>query len=261
MSMYVQHQTGKLIFSPSPPRRIVSLVPSITELLYDLGLNEEVVGITKFCIHPQEWFQTKTRIGGTKTVALDKIRKLQPDLILANKEENVKDQVEALAMEFPVYVSDITSIEDAFEMMLQVGELTGTSQKAVEMVHSLKTGLSLPEQRNILNVLYLIWQNPYMAAAGDTFISKMLQKAGFHNLLEQRQRYPQLTVYEIKELHPDVLMLSSEPFPFRQKHADELKQLTGINTVILVDGELFSWYGSRMLKSPSYFSKLRESLF
>ncbi|MBS4065310.1 MAG: ABC transporter substrate-binding protein [Chitinophagaceae bacterium] len=261
MSMNVQDQTGKLISKPSSPLRIVSLVPSITELLFDLGLNDDVVGITKFCVHPKEWFQTKTRVGGTKTVSVEKVKTLQPNLILANKEENVKEQVEELAKEFSVYTSDITTVADAYNMMLKVGELTDTKEKAVEIVETIKTGLVKPEQAKTLKVLYLIWQKPYMAAGGDTFINDMLLKAGLVNVLQQQNRYPQLTVDEIKALNPDVLLLSSEPFPFQQKHADELKQLTGIGTIKLVDGEIFSWYGSRMLQAPAYFAKLRESLF
>jgi ABC-type Fe3+-hydroxamate transport system substrate-binding protein len=261
MSMNVQHQTGKLIFKPSYPLRIVSLVPSITELLFDLGLNDEIVGITKFCVHPKEWFQTKTRVGGTKTVSVEKVKALHPNLILANKEENVKEQVEELAKEFSVYTSDITTVAGAYDMMLKVGELTGTKEKAVEIVETIKTRLVKPEQAKTLKALYLIWQKPYMAAAGDTFISDMMRHAGLTNVLQDQKRYPQLTLEEIKTLNPDVLLLSSEPFPFQQKHADELKQLTGIENIKLVDGEIFSWYGSRMLQAPAYFAKLRKNLF
>lgn len=259
--MNVQDQTGKLIFTPSSPLRIVSLVPSITELLFDLGLHDEVAGITKFCVHPKEWFQTKTRIGGTKTVSAEKIRALQPLLILANKEENVKEQVEELAKEFQVYVSDITTIQEAYEMIKQVGELTGTKEKAIEIVETVKAGLHKPTEGKILKALYLIWQKPYMSVGGDTFINDMMNIAGFVNVLKDQKRYPQLTVDEIKSLNPDVILLSSEPFPFKQKHAAELMQLTGIEHIKLVDGEIFSWYGSRMLKAPAYFAKLRESLF
>jgi ABC-type Fe3+-hydroxamate transport system substrate-binding protein len=261
MSMNVQDQTGKLIFNPSSSLRIVSLVPSITELLFDLGLNDEVAGITKFCVHPKQWFQTKIKVGGTKTVSVEKVKALQPNLIFANKEENVKEQVEALAKDFPVFISDITTISDAYEMMLKAGELTGTKEKAIEIVDTIQTQLEIHIANKTLKALYLIWQKPYMAAGGDTFINDMLLKAGLVNVLQQQNRYPQLTVDEIKALNPDVLLLSSEPFPFQQKHADELKQLTGIGIIKLVDGEIFSWYGSRMLQAPAYFAKLRKNLF
>jgi ABC-type Fe3+-hydroxamate transport system substrate-binding protein len=261
MSMNVQDQTGKLISIPSSRLRIVSLVPSVTELLFDLGLTDEVVGITKFCIHPKEWFQTKSRIGGTKTVSIEKIRVLQPNLILANKEENVKEQVDELAKEFPVYTSDIGTLEDAYEMIAHAGLLTNRMQKAHEIVKTIKKEFSHLPKTKLLKTLYLIWQKPYMSVGVDTFISHMMQEAGFVNVLQLQTRYPQLSAEEIAALKPDAVLLSSEPFPFKEKHIQALKQLTGIEKVMLVDGELFSWYGSRMLKAPAYFAKLRKQLF
>lgn len=261
MSMYVQHQTGKLLLPPSHPLRIVSLVPSISELLFDLGLNDEVVGITKFCVHPKEWFKSRTRIGGTKTVSFEKIKALEPTLIFANKEENVKEQVDKLANHFLVYVSDIVTLDDAFEMIKDTGILTGTEAKANELVQQIDASFQLLNFEQQVRTLYLIWQKPYMSIGGDTFINSMLQKSGFKNALANAIRYPEVTIEEIKVLKPDVLLLSSEPFPFKQKHINELKELTGIEKIILVDGEIFSWYGSRMLNAGAYFAKLRESLF
>jgi ABC-type Fe3+-hydroxamate transport system substrate-binding protein len=262
MSMYVQHQTGKLLLPLShPPLRIVSLVPSVTELLFDLGLNNEVMGITKFCVHPREWFQSKTRIGGTKKVNIEKIKALKPNLILANKEENVKEQVDELARHFTVYVSDIVTVDDAFEMIKDTGVLTGTETKAAELVQQIDASFQELNFQQQAKAIYLIWQKPYMSIGGDTFINSMLQKAGFSNLLAYTNRYPEVTVEEIKKLKPEVLLLSSEPFPFKQKHINELKELTGIQKIILADGEIFSWYGSRMLHAAAYFVKLRESLF
>lgn len=261
MSMYVQHQTGKLFLPPSHPLRIVSLVPSVTELLFELGLQDEVVGITKFCVHPQEWFQSKTRIGGTKTVSIEKVQTLKPNLILANKEENVKAQVDELSKYFPVYVSDIVTVDDAFEMIKDTGALTNTETKANKLVKQIDASFQQLIFQQQTNALYLIWQKPYMSIGGDTFINSMLQKAGFCNLLVHAKRYPEVTIDKIKALKPEVLLLSSEPFPFKQKHIEELKQLTGVEKVVLVDGEIFSWYGSRMLYAASYFVKLRESLF
>jgi ABC-type Fe3+-hydroxamate transport system substrate-binding protein len=261
MSMYVQHQAGKLLLPPSHPLRIVSLVPSVTELLFDLGLNNEVVGITKFCVHPQKWFRSKTRVGGTKAVSLEKVIALQPNLILANKEENVKEQVNELAKYFPVYVSDIVTVGDAFEMMKDTGVLTATEVRAHELVQKIDSSFQQLNFQEHAKALYLIWQKPYMSIGGDTFINRMLQKAGLSNVLAHTNRYPEVTVEEIKALQPDVLLLSSEPFPFKQKHIDELKELTGIEKIVLVDGEIFSWYGSRMQHAAAYFVKLRESLF
>lgn len=260
MSMNVQHQTGKFRFTP-PPLCIVSLVPSVTELLFDLGLQEETVGVTKFCIHPKQWYQTKTRIGGTKNIHIEKIKELKPDLIFANKEENVKEQVKALTEFCTVHTTDIKTIDDAFEMIEKVGKLTGKHEKAKELVAEIKTGFEKIQITPLLKAIYLIWQKPYMSSGGDTFISSMMEAAGYINLLKHQTRYPELTALEIKELKPDVLFLSSEPFPFKQKHIEELRHLTGIRKIVLVDGQIFSWYGSRMLYAPSYFAKLRESLF
>ena len=129
--MLIADQMHRKIHLPRfPLRRIISLVPSQTELLYDLGLEEEVVGITKFCVHPPEWFQSKARVGGTKTIHFEKIKALQPDLIIGNKEENEREQIEALAECFPVWMSDIATLEDALDMMLRVGALVDRPEQA-----------------------------------------------------------------------------------------------------------------------------------
>ena len=261
MSMIVQNQTGKFIFNTSAPQRIVSLVPSVTELLHLLGLENEVVGITKFCVHPREWFRSKPRIGGTKNVSIQKVKELQPTLILANKEENVKEQVEELARSFPTYLGDVTDLASAITMINETGKLTGTSQQAEVIVQQIQSNFLQLKVSKKVRALYLIWKNPYMSAGGDTFIDAMLEAAGFENVLAHQTRYPVVAVDEIRELNPDVILLSSEPFPFKRHHATELAKLTGIKKAALVDGEMFSWYGSRMLHAPSYFAKLRETLF
>lgn len=261
MSMIVQNQTGKFIFTNSPPLRIVSLVPSVTELLYNLGLEDEVAGITKFCVHPRQWFRSKPRVGGTKNVSIQKVKDIQPTLILANKEENVKEQVEELARLFPTYLGDVTDIASAITMITETGKLTGTAQQAEVLVQQIKSAFLQLKVSKKVRVLYLIWKNPYMSAGGDTFIHAMLEAAGFENVLSHQTRYPVVTVDEIRNLNPDMILLSSEPFPFRPHHAEELVERTGVKKTALVDGEMFSWYGSRMLLAPAYFAKLRETLF
>lgn len=251
-------QLGKTITLPQAPERIVSLVPSQTELLYDLGLADEVIGITKFCVHPAQWFRNKTRIGGTKTLNIEKIKSLQPDLIIANKEENVQEQVEALALDFPVWTSDIACLKDALTMIEQVGQICNRPAPAsaikVKIEHSLKT--FLPPSKSY-RTAYLIWKDPYMTVGGDTFISDMLHHAGYCNVFENHSRYPQITIEALQEADCELLFLSSEPYPFKQKHIDELKlQLPDIK-MLVVDGEMFSWYGSRLLNAASYFKQLR----
>jgi ABC-type Fe3+-hydroxamate transport system substrate-binding protein len=248
------------------PAHIISLVPSQTELLYDLGLDKEVIGITKFCIHPKEWFQNKTRIGGTKTANIKKIKSLSPDLIIANKEENVKEQVEALSEVAPVYVSDITTLQDALDMIEHVGKLVGKEKRASEIAKNIRIKFKFldafistnPQSKflNQLNTAYLIWKDPYMAAGGDTFIHDMLTRCGFNNILSDKQRYPVVSVSDLSSLNCQLLLLSSEPYPFKQKHINELQQQLGGTKILLVDGEMFSWYGSRLLHSGAYFQTL-----
>lgn len=240
--------------------RIVSVVPSQTELLYALGLEDEVVGITKFCVHPTSWFKHKTRVGGTKTLNIELIKSLQPTLILANKEENVKEQIEALKDVCPVYVSDITSFDEALTMMEIIGQWTNRVEMARELIEQLRYLSNRANQFKVdLSVLYLIWQKPYMAAGSDTFINTMLCLGGWKNCVQQT-RYPALTNQEIVSLNPDLVFLSSEPFPFKQKHIDALQLLLPNAKIILVDGEMFSWYGSRLLLSFDYFKQLHEKL-
>lgn len=268
MSTYVD-QLGRPVFLSSIPQRIVSLVPSQTELLFDVGLDNEVVGITKFCIHPEEWFRTKQRVGGTKTVHIDKVLSLKPDLVIANKEENVQEQVESLAKHFPVWVSDVNNLEEALAMMQSIGEMTGRSNNAKKLVTTIRQNfaqLQTPDSPAAAKAdtqpqtAYLIWKEPYMTVGGDTFIHHMLQAAGFQNCFAGRQRYPQITIEELQQAGCELLLLSSEPFPFQQKHIDELQAFLPHTKILLVDGELFSWYGSRLLKAPAYFQELQRQV-
>jgi len=254
-------QLKRTIELPHPPKRIISLVPSQTELLFDLGLKDEVVGITKFCVHPESWFRKKTRVGGTKQLDLKKIKELKPDLIIANKEENVREQIEELDKDFPVWISNINSLDDAIEMIESLGEITNKQLKAKEISNGVKENFSLlPVQNRPQPTCYLIWQNPMMTVGGDTFISNMMNRAGFQNIFENQTRYPEITIEQLKAQNCKLLLLSSEPFPFKQKHIDQLRPLLPNIKIILVDGEMFSWYGSRLLKAPAYFELLRNQV-
>jgi ABC-type Fe3+-hydroxamate transport system substrate-binding protein len=246
------------------PQRIISLVPSKTELLFDLGLDEEVVGITKFCIHPDAWFRSKARIGGTKNPNLEKIASLQPDLIIANKEENTKADIEWLNERFPVYMSDILGVQDALDMIIKVGELTGKSIQAQALVQSIEHERRVFSRKipTYGSVVYLIWKNPWMGAASNTFINAMLKEGGWENALEDEfERYPELKIDDIIAAAPQHIFLSSEPFPFKQIHIQELKEKLPTANIQLVDGEMFSWYGSRMQKAFSYFDEIRKPTF
>ena len=245
----------------SPPQRIISLVPSITELLYDLNLSKQVVGITKFCVHPPEWFQTKEKIGGTKNVHIEKIKALQPDLIIASKEENVKEQIEILAKLFPVCLTDVCTYDDAMQMILNIGEITLKETEAIALSNNIQAEFNtLLKPTHSINTIYLIWKDPYMTVGGDTFIHDLMQKIGLQNMFSEQHRYPQITLEELAILNPQLILLSSEPYPFKEKHIHEIQALLPAAKVMLVDGEMFSWYGSRMKYMPAYFNKLLAAI-
>jgi ABC-type Fe3+-hydroxamate transport system substrate-binding protein len=248
---------GRTIELQGIPCRIISLVPSQTELLYDLGLDAEVVGITRFCIHPGQWFRNKKRVGGTKNVNIATISALQPDLIIANKEENTREQIEELAQLYPVWISDIKNVEDALRMIASVGELVGREPSAQTMIKEITesfNGLSrfVPARR----VAYFIWRDPWMCAGGDTFINDIISRAGWLNVLADTMRYPSISLSDMLPLDVDTILLSSEPYPFKDRHIAEIKEVLPHAEVILVDGELFSWYGSRMKYTAQYLQKL-----
>ncbi|MFL5765559.1 MAG: ABC transporter substrate-binding protein [Bacteroidia bacterium] len=252
-------QLNRQISIPSIPRRIISLVPSQTELLYDLGLRDEVVGITKFCIHPEEWFRTKTRVGGTKKINFEKIHALQPDLIIGNKEENEREQIEELMKHYNVWMSDIYTLKDALGMIACMGPLLGKNEEATNLKLEIESRFHRFRQQATDSqqpkTAYFIWSNPYMVAGTGTFINEMLNICGFRNVFETA-RYPEVTAEQIREADPELILLSSEPYPFRDKHIAGFKVICPDAKVIIVDGEMFSWYGSRLLRAPEYFRQL-----
>ncbi len=265
-------QLNRKLNLPSIPKRIISLVPSQTELLYDLGLRDEVVGITKFCVHPDEWFRSKTRVGGTKKYNFEKIKALQPDLIIGNKEENEKEQIEELMQHYNVWMSDIYTLKDALGMIASIGALVGKNEAATNLkleieskFHQFQTAISNTHSL-ISNVqhptsAYFIWYKPYMVAGHNTFINQMLNVCGFENVFTNREsRYPEITDEELINANPSIVLLSSEPYPFKEQHILEIRQLLPAAKIQIVDGEIFSWYGSRLLKAPAYFKRLQESL-
>lgn len=248
-------QMGRSVEVPISIKRIVSLVPSQTELLHYFGLENEVVGITKFCIHPDSWFKSKTRIGGTKQLKIDEIIALKPDLIIGNKEENTKDDIEKLEQNgLSVWMSDINSFDEALEMIEQVGLMCGKEQEALKLltkiIHGFKEISSIGEGRGLL---YLIWDEPSFVVGKNTFIDSIIEKIGFINACDL-SRYPNLS--ELPNPNPDLIFLSSEPFPFNEQHIEKYQKLFPNSKIIFVDGEMFSWYGSRMLESVRYFQKL-----
>ncbi len=238
--------------------RVISLVPSITEFLFDLGMDEEVVGLTKFCIHPNEKWQTLPRVGGTKTVNHARVAALKPDLIIANKEENTREDVERLREYYTVLLTEVYTVEDAFAMMLDLGDQVNRQNEATVLVDHVRR--EWETARNLANgetVVYAIWNNPFMVAGTQTYIHAALDWFGWQNAVEA-SRYPELSAEELIELSPQRLMLSSEPFPFSAQHVEHFNALLPYTRVGCVDGECFSWYGSRMLHTPAYVRKLLQ---
>ncbi len=258
-------QMGREVTFDFPPKRIISLVPSQTELLFDLGLDEELIGLTKFCIHPIEKFAGRIKVGGTKKLNIDLIKDLKPDLIIGNKEENTQNDIEQLSEYFPVWMSDIFTLADAKITIAQIGELVNRAPEADYLNHLITAGFndlqSLALQHHIdKKVAYLIWRKPYMAAGKDTFIDDVLMLNGMTNVITE-SRYPELNLAELQALNPNLILLSSEPYPFGLKHITEIQSAIPKAKIMLVDGEMFSWYGSRLVKAVQYFFEFQKELY
>ena len=245
--------------------RIVSLVPSLTEYLWALGLEQEVVGITKFCIHPKAWWQHKTRVGGTKKVNFKTIETLQPTLIIANKEENTKEDIEQLQLKYDVLLTDITSLEEAYRYLLEIGRKVQREEKSMSLVNQIQAKFqSVVKIGQGSSFLYFIWKDPYFVVGSQTYIHALLTHFGLVNFCEI-ERYPALEQVlnnkDNQSILPDYIFLSSEPFPFEAKHLEEVQVLFPNSKIVLIDGEICSWYGSRMRKAPSYFKDVLQGAF
>jgi iron complex transport system substrate-binding protein len=247
------------------PKRIISLVPSQTELLYDLGLEDKIVGITKFCVHPYHLKSTKKMVGGTKKVHYEKIRLLNPDIIICNKEENTKEIVDKLSEICPVWVTNILTIEDNFQMITDFGQLFNCRTEAQKWNDKLAFGLqefkTFIKDKPLKKAAYFIWKNPFMVAGSDNYINELLKLNHFTNIYLDKGRYPEIELKKMRlEGDPDVVLLSSEPYPFKEEDAFEIGRFTHHAKTVFVDGEMFSWYGTRLLKAFSYFKQMHERL-
>lgn len=247
-------QVGNLVSLDKPANRIVSLVPSLTELLFDIDLEESIIGRTKFCIFPDDKVKNKQVIGGTKDVKIEVIKDLKPDLVIANKEENHKETVDELRKFTSVYTSNISSVHSAVAAIEDIGTLTNRENKSFQLIENIENEFGkLRNQNDAKTCIYLIWKDPYMTIGKDTFIYEMLQYAGFKSVILD-YRYPTISLEEIEASDAKYVLLSSEPYPFKQKHLDELQEKMPSKRFILVDGTYFSWYGSRIKYAPMYFN-------
>lgn len=265
MKTYKDSLGNQFQFKTSP-KRIVSLVPSQTELLYDLGLEDQIVGITKFCVHPFHFKSTKTIVGGTKNVKFEKIKELQPDIIIANKEENTQEMVEQLKSICPVWVTDIITVEDNLQMISDFGQLFNKRVEAQKWLDKINFAYldfqQFIKDKEEQKVAYFIWANPYMAAGNNTFINELLKLNKFDNIYANKEeRYPEVIIQKMRiQGDPDIVFLSSEPFPFKDEHAFEIGRFTHHAKTVFVDGEMFSWYGSRLVKSFDYFKIMHSKI-
>lgn len=258
--IHVKDQLHRGVKIERPARRIVSLVPSLTELLADLGLENQIVGVTRFCVHPEHIRKKASVVGGTKQVRNQKIKKLEPDLIIANKEENQREDVQDLESICSVHVSDVHNIEDCLELIKQYGRLTNNAESARQIIHDLKNTYEkfkvFAEQQVPIKVAYLIWKDPWMAVGGDSFIHEMLKINKFENIFSDKKRYPEVDLQDLNQA--DYVFLSTEPYPFKEEHFKEIP--LDNSKIKIVDGEYFSWYGSRLIQAFDYFKSLRHEL-
>lgn len=259
--MKFKDQLNRDIYLNSTPKRIISLVPSQTELLQDLGLEDSIVGITKFCVHPIHLKKTKAIVGGTKTINIEKIKALNPDIILCNKEENTKEIVEACSAICPVHISNIETISDCIEMIEQYGTLFQKEEEASGILNKIDVNLKdfkvFIKNKPTLKVAYFIWRKPWMVAGNGTFINHLLALNKFKNVYSNLERYPEIDLQKLQlQGDPELVLLSSEPYPFKNKHVLEFNAVSPQVKTILVDGEYFSWYGSRLIESFNYFKTL-----
>jgi ABC-type Fe3+-hydroxamate transport system substrate-binding protein len=252
---------GRELLLPNKPNKIICLVPSLTELLFSLGLGDRVIGITKFCIYPREWRKSKVIVGGTKNINSKIIDQIQPDLIIANKEENNLEDIDLLAQKYPVWVSEINNFDAALYAIETIGELTQREKEAkkqIYRIHKAWGAINLDNHEGI-NCVYLIWNQPIIGVGKRTFINDILHKLKIVNRVDS-ERYPELSLLQLKSLNPELILLSSEPFPFSEDHLNYFKKELPATKIVLVDGEMFSWYGSRMIHAPTYFNSFIEEI-
>jgi iron complex transport system substrate-binding protein len=256
----MKDQLGRGLHFETIPQRLVCLVPSLTELLVDLGLRSKLVGVTKFCVHPKDIKESVEIIGGTKNVKLDKIKALQPDFILANKEENTFEDIDFLSNDLKLYVSDINNLKDLKGLIKDISFLFAVAEKGRQLIEDIESQFldfqNFIKNKPKLKVAYFIWRNPWMVVGSSTFINYMLELNNFENVYAHLQRYPEVDIKALKRV--DYVLLSSEPFPFKEVHKAELSLED--YKIEIVDGEYFSWYGSRLVKAFSYFKLLRDKL-
>lgn len=244
----------------SRPSSIVSLVPSLTELLFDVGLGDQISGRTRFCVHPADKIEGVPIIGGTKNPRIDKIKEIGPDLIISNKEENRKKDIDELKSMTEILLTDIASIEDALITIYDIGKRCGAEKRADSLIRDIRMELDRIPDEPKQRVAYFIWREPWMTVGRDTYIHSVLKNWNLENVYDEQVRYPKTSFGELQQKNPELILLSSEPYPFKKKHQEEIQEACPQARVLLVDGEWFSWYGSRMLPSFKKLNSFRKAI-
>jgi ABC-type Fe3+-hydroxamate transport system substrate-binding protein len=245
----VTDDRGVQVVLDAPPRRIVSLVPSTTDTLFALGLGDAVVGVTRFCVHPADRVRGLPRVGGTKDVDAARVAELEPDLILGNCEENTREIFTALQGVAPLYAALPRTVDDAAADLHRLAAITGAQGAPawLDRLAAVRDRLRAIGARG--RVAWLVWNDPLMTISADTFLSSALREAGYTPVFDDRQaRYPIITSADLRAAKPDLVLLSSEPYPFQPRHADALARATGLprDRFRWASGEL-SWHGTRMV--------------
>lgn len=230
----------------SDKKQIISLVPSLTELVFDLGLEDQLVGRTRFCVHPKDKVDNIPIVGGTKNPRLDKIRDINPDYIIANKEENRPQDIKELMGDYKIKVTNIATIEDALITIHELGNELGKIDQANQLITDIQQRLKDRPDEQELRTAYIIWKEPWMTVGSDTYIHDVLKHWNLTNVFSRQPRYPKFDLNELKEYNPDLVLLSSEPYPFKEKHIAQVEEACPAARILLVEGEWFSWYGSHM---------------
>jgi ABC-type Fe3+-hydroxamate transport system substrate-binding protein len=258
---------GRLLTVRQRPERIVSLVPSLTEALFAFGLEQEIVGVTRFCVEPRQGVAGKTKVGGTKALDVARIKALKPDLVVASAEENNPEDVAQLIDHgCPVFVTLVTSVESAIDLLRQLAAITDATAAARPIIQGAKESLAFVRGahagRERVRVFCPIWRNPYMTCGRATYMDDVITVCGGRNVFGERQeRYPRVELAEMAALDPQVILLPSEPYRFTKRHRADFKAFADVTAVknghiFLIDGRMLIWYGPRIAQSLSEVKRL-----
>lgn len=260
MKKEVIDHLGRTVKYEFPPKRIISLCPGMTETLYTLNLENEIVGRTRYCIYPSDKVEGATIVGGIKEIDPETIGKLNPDLIIVEKEENTPEIVAALEKRYPVYSAEVQSVQDAYRMIEDIAALTDRELQGQQLVGDIKKEFAAFSGMKGKRAAYIIWRNPYMAVGNTTYINSLLEEIGFINpFAELDGRYPSVGEEEFQRANLDYIFLASEPFPFKEKHKAEFLKMAPNAEIHILDGEMF-WYGAKMKKAAKYLNEVMSTL-